>query len=298
MKAYTKEWTVSGNEGLTIKEFLKGEGISKSALAFVKFHGGEIIVNEVERTVRYILQKGDRLKVTFPPEVPSGGLKPENIPLTIVYEDEHVLVVNKPARMNTIPSKEHPTGSLANALLFYYEKIGLPSTVHIVTRLDRDTSGLVLIAKHQFVHGKLSLLQQQKKVNREYEALSEGTFKEPYGKIELPIGRKDTSIIEREVRHDGKYACTYYRVLQNFQKFSHVKLKLETGRTHQIRVHLSHIGHPLVGDTLYGGGTKWLKRQALHCSSLSFFHPFLKEELHLKCQLPKDIEKLVKNGSE
>ena len=197
--------------------------------------------------VRYVLQSDDLLTVSFPIEEPSSGLIGERIPLQIVYEDEYVLVVNKPAEMNTIPSREHPRGSLANALIGYFERIGLQATVHIVTRLDRNTSGLVLIAKHRHIHHLLSEKQKKGEIKRTYVALAEGVFSEQAGKIEEPIGRKQESIIEREVRSDGQYALTYYRVLRTFSDFTMVELQLETGRTHQIRVHLSSIGHPVVG---------------------------------------------------
>jgi len=146
-------WVIDdSSSGLPIKEFLKKEEISRIALTDIKFKGGSILINNEEVNVRYRLVNGDSLTVIFPAEIPSEGVKAEDISLTILYEDEFILVVNKPAMMNTIPSREHPNGSLANALVGYYKRAGIQATSHIVTRLDRDTSGIVLIAKHRHVH--------------------------------------------------------------------------------------------------------------------------------------------------
>ena len=243
--------------------------------------------------VRYPLQINDVLIVLFPEEKPSTGLTPERIPLDIVYEDDYVLVINKPPGMSTIPSREHPTGSLANRLIGYFQRVKLQATTHIVTRLDRDTSGLVLVAKHRHVHHLLSQQQKSGLIKRTYVAFAEGVFKTNSGRIEEPIGRSDTSIIEREVRSDGQYALTHYRVMQQFASFTFLELQLATGRTHQIRVHLSYIGHPLLGDDLYGGRTDLMNRQALHCKQLLFKHPFLNETLQLSSELPVDMVRLL-----
>lgn len=294
MSQFQMKWIVTDvEEKINIKDFLKKKGISKTALTDIKFKGGYIAVNDKEETVRYILKRGDVLTVRFPEESPSIGVKAEDIPLDIQYEDDYILIVNKQAGMSTIPSREHPSGSLANALIGYYERRGLKATSHIVTRLDRDTSGLVLIAKHRHVHHLLSEQQKVRGIKREYEAFAEGILQADKGVIEKPIARKKDSIIEREVSPDGQYACTRFEVIQRYQSFTHLKLHLETGRTHQIRVHLSYLAHPLVGDDLYGGKLDLLTRQALHCRELSFFHPFLEEKLVFKQNLPEDMKRLL-----
>ncbi|UII57034.1 RluA family pseudouridine synthase [Cytobacillus spongiae] len=294
MSAFTLTWNISNEEeGILVREYLKSHDISKTALTDIKFSGGKILVNQQEVTVRYMLKEGDRLEVVFPVELPSSSAQGEQIPIDIVYEDEYVLVVNKPAGMNTIPSREHPTGSLANAIVGYYGQINLTATAHIVTRLDRDTSGLVLIAKHRYVHHLLSKQQKLGNVKRFYHAIVEGSNLDHSGRIVAPIGRKEDSIIEREVRTDGQYACTHYRVLRRFKGYSLVELSLETGRTHQIRVHLSYLGHPLLGDDLYGGNRRLIIRQALHCCKLSFYHPLLNKEWSLQAAAPMDMSILV-----
>jgi 23S rRNA pseudouridine1911/1915/1917 synthase len=296
-KHFTLEFTaMAADEGKLLREFLKEKEISKSGLTDIKFKGGSISVNGQEVNVRYIVKAHDRVSVIFPAEVPSEGMKGECIPLAIHYEDEYILVVNKPAGMNTIPSREHPHGSLANGLIGYYEKSGVTATTHIVTRLDRDTSGLVLIAKHSHVHHLFSKSQRTGGVKRTYEAFAEGSFQEEEGKIEEPIARKWDSIIEREVHPDGQYACTLYKVIKKYDFFTHIKLNLLTGRTHQIRVHMSHIGHSLLGDTLYGGKKDLISRQALHCKEIRFFHPFLQKEMHFQSNLHDDMKSLIQKS--
>jgi 23S rRNA pseudouridine1911/1915/1917 synthase len=289
-------WSIDQkNEGKLIKDFLKEQDISRTALTDIKFKGGSILVNEKEENVRYKLIKNDRLVLFFPPEIPSEGVKGERIPLDIIYEDDYLLVVNKPSGMNTIPSREHPSSSLAHALVGYYEEIGIHATSHIVTRLDRNTSGLVLIAKHRHVHHLFSEAQKQGKVKRTYEAFASGQISSERGRIEEPIGRKSDSIIEREVRSDGQYACTNYQVLDRYDGITHLALQLETGRTHQIRVHMAFLSHPLLGDDLYGGDTNLIQRQALHCRRLTFFHPFHSCEMEFSSPLPSDMEKIIRS---
>lgn len=243
--------------------------------------------------MRYKLAAGNKLTVIFPVERPSEGVKGEEIPLTILFEDEFLLVVNKPEGMSTIPSREHPDGSLANALIGYYQRSGLQATSHIVTRLDRDTSGLVLVAKHRHVHHLFSLQQRSGQVKRTYEAFAGGPLVLDGGTIRAPIGRNADSIIEREVRDDGQYACTHYRVIKRHHAFTQVELQLETGRTHQIRVHMSYLGHPLLGDDLYGGDVSLITRQALHCKKIKFRHPFLLEEMSFTAPLPSDMRDIL-----
>ncbi|CEG26123.1 RluA family pseudouridine synthase [Bacillus sp. B-jedd] len=292
---FTLQWKIGRTDsGKMVREFLKEKEISSASLTDIKFKGGNIRVNDCDVTVRHTLAEEDLLEVFFPLEEPSSGVRGEDFHLDIVYEDDYLLVINKPAGMNTIPSREHPTGSFANGLIGYYEKIGLQATSHIVTRLDRDTSGLVLVAKHRHIHHLLSKQQKAGSVKREYEAFAEGELSSLAGTIKEPIGRKSDSIIEREVRADGQYACTHFAVAGRYEQFTHVRLRLETGRTHQIRVHMAFIGHPLLGDDLYGGDTALIGRQALHCMKISFEHPYLGRTLSFEAQLPEDMAALLK----
>jgi 23S rRNA pseudouridine1911/1915/1917 synthase len=292
------KWIINeGDAGKLLREFLKKEEISRTALTDIKFKGGSIQVNGEEVNVRYKLSIGEEVTVFFPMEYPSEGLKGEEIPLSILYEDEYLLVINKPSGMNTIPSREHPDGSLANALIGYYQQTGLQTTSHIVTRLDRDTSGIVLVAKHRHVHHLFSMMQRSGEVKRTYEAFAEGRVLLESGTIQAPIGRKDDSIIEREVREDGQFACTHYRVLERNHGFTYLELSLDTGRTHQIRVHMTYLKHPLLGDDLYGGDRSLIARQALHCKKIKFIHPFLRKEMIFTAPLPDDMGEILEADS-
>ncbi|WP_010649975.1 RluA family pseudouridine synthase [Oceanobacillus massiliensis] len=213
--------------------------------------------------------------------------------MDIVYEDEAVIVINKPPGMATMPSPQHFTGTLANGLIAYYRSCGRnDSTVHVVTRLDANTSGLVLIAKDRYTHSLFSEAQKAAKINRKYMAVVEGV-PQTKGTIDAPIARKAGSIIEREVNDSGRRAVTHYKKLQELAGHSLVEVELETGRTHQIRVHFSNEGYPLAGDDLYGGTLQLMGRQALHCFDLNFRHPLTKRAIHLQVELPEDMKLLL-----
>lgn len=276
--------------GLLLREYLKEKQLTKSALTDIKFAGGELAVNGEPQTVRHVLSEGDRVTVLFPAEQPSPGLIAQKMPLEIVYEDDHCMVLNKPAGLPVIPSRLYPEGTLANGLLFHLKEQGLSSTIHIVNRLDKDTSGLMLAAKHRFSHSLFSKQQRMIGIHRTYWAIVENPLPNESGIIEKPIGRKAGSIVEREVREDGQHAVTSYRVISSKAQAALVELKLETGRTHQIRVHMSSIGHPLAGDTLYGGSSENMKRQALHSKVLEFRHPFLEKTMRFETVMPEDMK--------
>lgn len=288
------------NDDQLLREAISKYGISKRGLTSIKYSGGALLVNGEERTVRHILNKGDVITIVFPPEEFSEGLIVEHGDLRIIYEDAALLILDKPPFLNTIPSRESPTGSLANFICGYFKKQGIHSTVHIVTRLDRDTSGIVCIAKHSHIHHLMGLQQKRNMINKQYEAIVHGHVKEDEQTIVAPIGRKDTSIIEREVRPDGQFSQTSVLVLQrgftrSHEPITHVRLKLHTGRTHQIRVHMAHIGHPLVGDELYGGSRELYNRQALHCVLLEMDHPLTGQKLHFTSELLESMRNLMNN---
>ncbi|ATP39132.1 RNA pseudouridine synthase [Solibacillus sp. R5-41] len=293
-KRYQLQFIVK-EDGQLLRDALADFGISKRTLTAVKFDGGALYVNGEERNVRHPLQGGDVVTIIFPPEEVSEGLIAEYGELAIVYEDEALLIIDKPAYISTIPSREHPSGSVANYVRGYFQRQGIASTVHIVTRLDRDTSGLMVIAKHRHIHHLMSEQQKSAQLQREYEAVVEGHVKIEKQSIKAPIGRKDSSIIEREVCADGQAAHTDVTVLKQGNKNSLVRLKLHTGRTHQIRVHMAHIGHPLVGDDLYGGSQQSLDRQALHCVFVQFPHPLTGEVMIFESQLPENLTQPLNN---
>lgn len=279
-----------------VKSLLKEHDVSKALLAKVKFKGGNIWVNGVEQNAIYVLSVGDKVTIEVPDEPDlDGSLAPVEHGLNIVYEDDHFLVLDKPAGVASIPSILH-SNTMANFVKHYYLANDYPNKqVHIVTRLDKDTSGLMLFAKHGYAHARLDKQLQAKTIDKRYYALVAGEGElAGEGEIIVPIARPEDSIITRCVHPSGKYAHTSYRVIEDFGQVKLVDIKLHTGRTHQIRVHFAHIGFPLLGDDLYGGRMDLgITRQALHCHRLSFVNPFTRvRQEHISC-LTDDMESII-----
>lgn len=282
--------TFKATEQILLREALATWGISKRSLTSIKYDGGTLLVNGQVKTVRHPLEIGDVVTVLFPLEEVSEGLIRQKGPLDIVYEDEVLFIVNKQPGQSTIPSREHPSGTLANFVAYYYEQMSIPSTVHILTRLDKDTSGLVCLVKNRHIH---HIMNHNHVLNKTYEAIVHGKVTQDSQEIIAPIGRKSSSIIEREVREDGNFAHTDVDLIRHHVSLSHVKCLLHTGRTHQIRVHLAHIGHPIVGDDLYGGSVDRISRQALHCASVDIKHPLTGKLMTFTSPLPEDMKSLL-----
>jgi len=286
----------SGDANQTILQFLKNKGYSSSNVVALKKIEKSILVNDVWEHVTYRLQSGDKLTIRYFETESSENIVATNLPFTVVYEDEDILVVDKPADMPIHPSMNNYTNTLANALMHYYSEKGETFTFRCINRLDRDTTGLVLLAKHAISAAVLSLQMQRREIHRTYLALVEGTFPENSGTIDAPIARKGESIIEREVNFEtGERAVTHYEVVQICRKHNYTLLSihLETGRTHQIRVHMQHIGHPLIGDSLYPSDCSCIQRQALHSARLTFRHPISGQKMDFKATLPKDMSRLL-----
>ena len=283
--------TFEATEEVLLREALSKWGISKRTLTSIKFEGGCLLVNGQEKTVRHPLSIGEIVTVIFPVEEVSPGLIRQEGQLDIIYEDDVLLIVNKPSGQPTIPSREHPSATLANYVAYYYELKSIPSTVHILTRLDRDTSGIVCLVKNRHIH---HIMNNGSVMNKTYEAIVHGKMGSHSQEIIAPIGRKGSSIIEREVSEDGLFAHTDVSVIRSYSDFTHVKCIIHTGRTHQIRVHLAHIGNPIAGDDLYGGDMKHILRQALHCASVEINHPLTGNRIIITCPLPEDMEKLLR----
>lgn len=284
-------------ESQQLKLFLKEQGISRALLAKIKFQGGKIFVNGKVENVLYSLKTADEVEVIVPDEGSHETLLADDSPIDIVYEDEHLLVVNKPAGIASIPSQYHPNKTMANRVKAYYKRRAYKDQViHVVTRLDRDTSGLMLFARHGFAHALLDKELQKKSLRKKYRAIVSGNVSsiKPHEVINFPILRDPTSIIKRQAGDNGKPAETEYWLKQRNAEFAVVDIQLHTGRTHQIRVHFSTAGFPLVGDELYGGVlSSKLQRQALHCGELEFIHPFTKDQLSFKQELPQDMQNFV-----
>lgn len=272
--------------------FLKSMGFSSQNIISLKKTPESILLNGKWEYVNTLLQEGDSLTIVISEEVSSPKIVPVNLPLSIVYEDEDILVVNKPADMPIHPSLNNYENTLANAVMHYYHSQGIPYVFRCVNRLDRDTTGLTILAKHYVSGGILSEMVSRREIERIYLAVA--SSKTPSsGTIDAPIGRKDGSTIERCIDYEkGETALTYYERLNysNDKDLSLVKLKLGTGRTHQIRVHMNSIGHPLIGDYLYNPDMTYINRVALHSHSLSFIHPIKKEPMYFVAPVPSDMQ--------
>lgn len=266
-------------------------GLSRSA-AQQLIAGGHVRVNGEAPAKSRVLAAGERLEVTIPPPKESE-LLPQDIPITIVYEDEHLLVVDKPKGMVVHPAAGNPDGTLVNALLYHcagsLSGIGGEIRPGIVHRIDKDTSGLLVVAKDDDTHTGLAEQFARHSVNRAYQAVVYGQFREDEGSIDAPIGRSQTDRKKMAVTHkNAKHAVTHYKVLVQYHGFSHLELRLETGRTHQIRVHMAGAGHPVAGDPVYGPRKviKELQGQCLHAGVLGFVHPATGETMEFSSPLP------------
>ncbi|MBP1932866.1 RluA family pseudouridine synthase [Ammoniphilus resinae] len=293
MEGTTITYTVSSNEsGLTMKSFLRQrKGISRKLLVRMK-QEQSIFLNGIFTYLDHPITVGDVITMKMPEEE-SENIVPEAMKLDIQFEDEDIMVLNKPANQCVHPTLLHPNGTLANGVVHYWMEQGFNRKFRAVNRLDKNTTGLLIVAKNQYAHQQLAITQRERQLTRVYEALVHGKLNKEEGTIQAPIARKSESLVEREVREDGQDAITHFKVLQELQNASYVQLKLETGRTHQIRVHMSYIGHPLLGDDLYGGTKEWMDRQALHARYLSFPHPRSKKIMSFTSELPADMEKTL-----
>lgn len=235
---------------------------------------------------------GDIIEIEINEE--KAGFEGQDLGIAIAYEDQDLIVADKPPFMVVHPTKSHFDGTLANAITYHIGRIGEDCRIRFVNRLDMNTSGLVVIAKNSYAHHKLSLDMGQDRVHKEYLAIVEGIISQDSGTLDFPIYRETEDSISRVVDPRGQRSITHYRVLQRLDGASLVNLRLETGRTHQIRVHLSHIGHPIMGDDLYGRpDSSLIDRQALHAYKLIFDQPRLGDRIELKSSLPKDMVGLL-----
>lgn len=284
-------------DSLTIREYLSLKGYPNAVFVQLKKTPESVLLNGVWAYMRTKLSAGDELFIRLEESTSSAHILPVSMPLSICYEDEDILAVNKPAQMPVHPSLNHYDHTLANAVCGYYNDQEIPYTFRCVNRLDRDTTGLTLIAKHMLSSAILSTAAARREISREYIAIASGKTPES-GTIDAPIGRVAGSTIERQIDFEnGERAITHYRRLAYHDGLSLLSLHLETGRTHQIRVHLKSIGHPLIGDFLYNPTDTTIKRQALHSYRLTFSHPITRESFVLTAPLPDDMHCLFPDFS-
>lgn len=284
----------NASTGLRIEQYLRRRGYSYQNLTQLKKMRESILLNGAWTYMRTAVKDGDILTVHIQEPESSPNIPPVKLPLDIVYEDEDIVVVNKPAGMPVHPSLNNYENSLANGLMYYYQEQGKPFIFRCTNRLDRDTSGLTVVAKHMVSSSILSSMGMRHEITREYLAIVRGALNPSEGTIDAPIGRTGSSLIERKIDFEnGERAVTHYRVVEEQNGHSLVSLILETGRTHQIRVHMKYIGHPLVGDYLYNPDMEYIDRQALHSHRLSFTHPVTGEKMEFTAPLPTDMRKIL-----
>lgn len=280
--------------GLRVEQYLKRKGYSSQNLASIKRMPESILINGIHSYMRQTLAASDHLTVQITETRCSEKIPPVEIPLEIVYEDEDIIVINKPAGMPIHPSLNNYYNTMANALAWYYKEQGKPFIFRCCNRLDRDTSGLTVVAKHLVSAGILSAMTGRREVNREYLAITSGHVMPESGTITAPLARKPGTIIERTIDWErGEPAVTHYRLITSDDRHSLVSLKLETGRTHQIRIHMKYLGYPLIGDYLYHPDMSCIGRQALHSCRLSFPHPITGTARDFRTPLPEDMQAVL-----
>lgn len=280
--------------GLRVEQFLRRKRYSGQNLSEIKRMPKSILVNGVHYYMRQELSKGDHLQVRICETKNSEKIPPTNLPLDIIYEDDDLLVLNKPAGMPIHPSLNNYTNSMANALAYYFQSQGKPFIFRCCNRLDRDTSGLTIVSKHLVSGSILSDMTKYREVHREYLAIARGSVTPSEGTIQAPLGRKEGTIIERTVDWEhGEDAVTHYRVVKEANGHSLVSLRLETGRTHQIRIHMKYLDYPLIGDYLYNPDMEYMTRQALHSHHMEFTHPITGEHMSFTAPLPEDMARVM-----
>lgn len=280
-------------DGVKIRDYLKYEKNLSSRFIKNSAMSKRMMVNGNIVKLNYRLNEGDVIEIDTNREE-TQNIEGENLNIKVVYEDDDLLIVDKPPFMVVHPTRMHTSGTLANGIIHHFRSNNDNSIVRLVSRLDRDTSGLIMIAKNQFSHMNLAKIMEANRIEKTYLAIVHGNFEKNDGTIDLPIGRVENETILRGVVPDGQRSITHYEVLERYSDASLLKLVLETGRTHQIRVHVSHEGHPIYGDALYSSfdDSELIERQALHAYALSVPHPRTGEVLNFVSEMPSDMQNL------
>lgn len=287
------EYKVIDNKYTNINQILKQEFKLSARLMHKVISNNLVLLNGMQTDTRNRPNYGDTIKVDLNYEEENDNIVSTQMKLNILYEDNGLLILNKPAGIAVHPSILHFKDSLSNGVRFYFDSIGLKKKIRPVNRLDLDTSGIIIFAKNEYIQECLIQQMNSHILKKEYIAIVSGILKEKTGTINLPISRKDGSIIERCISENGQTAITDYSVINELNNMSVIKCVLQTGRTHQIRVHFSAIGHPLIGDSLYGSKSDLINRQALHSYHISFIHPISNKVIDIYCELPEDMKKIT-----
>lgn len=278
-----------------LRSALRMKGVTSSLMKVAIYHGGKMLINGEEKWAVDMVHPGDSFTLVLPPEAGNEHVVAYPAPLQIVYEDQDFLVLNKPAGVATVPAHHVAVpDSLVNRVKSYYQQQGYENQViHVATRLDKDTSGLVIFPKHRFAHAVLDRQLKHHQVKKNYLALVRGRVSADHGYVDAPIMRDPESFVQRMFGNGGKASVTEYWVQGRSASGSLVKVRLHTGRTHQIRVHFSYLGHSLLGDDMYGQKSSLIARQALHCYWLQFYSPFKGENITVTAPLPTDMRTAI-----
>ena len=287
---------INSSKYSNVKEVLKAEFSMSDRLLLKLKKLDKIYLNGNVTSVNHPVLENDLIECYLDYEEDNSNIVPTEMPLNIIYEDEAYIVVSKNAGIPVHPSMDHYTDSLSNGIAFYFNQIGLKKKIRPVNRLDKDTSGIVIFAKNEYIQECLVRQMKSKEFIKRYIAVVNGNLDNLEGTINAPIARKEGSIIERCVSETGDIAITHYKVLKRKPNFDIVECILETGRTHQIRVHFAYLGHSLLGDTLYGTSSNLINRQALHAYEVEFTHPLSKKKVKYITTVPEDLNKLMENA--
>lgn len=292
MKSYNIFDIDKEHDGLKLGRYLKEKlMLSRNGLIKIK-KSDSLKVNGYHVHMDVIVRAGDRVEFELP-DKNSSNILPEYMELDIVYEDEYMIIVNKASGVPTHPSGKHFRGTLANGIMYHLTGDGRDVTIRPVNRLDRNTSGLVIFAKSSHIQHLMTLESYKTNMVKEYLAVVQGIVTTDSGTVYAPIDREREHSVKRVVREGGSKAVTHYRVIERYRDYSLLALVLETGRTHQIRVHMAYMGHPLLGDDLYGGSQEKIKRHALHANSIRMLHPITHSKLDFTAELPEDMLELI-----
>ncbi|WP_396653277.1 RluA family pseudouridine synthase [Metabacillus idriensis] len=284
-----KDWA-----GISLQQMLREKMKAPKTLVHKWRMDREVKVNDADPNWTSPLIEKDSVMIRlFQDE--EFDITPEYMELDLLFEDEHFLIINKPAGMDTHPNDSGQTGTLANGIAFHFQMQGMSRKIRHIHRLDHDTSGAIVFAKHALSHAILDRLLEERLIKRTYTAIVQGKMKQKKGQIDQPIGKDRHHPVRRRVSPGGQPALTHFKTEDYNTRFdvSLVKLQLDTGRTHQIRVHLSHIGYPISGDDLYGGNKNLIDRQALHASEITVMHPFTDEKVTVSADFPDDMKRLI-----
>ena len=287
-------YTIKSSESFdNIKEVIKTQFQISDRLLLKLKQNNKIFLNTIPANIKSSVKPNDIVEILLDFDEDNSNIVPTKMDLEILFEDDYLLILNKPAGYPIHPSMLHYEDSISNGVKYYFDKIGLNKKIRPVNRLDKDTSGVVIFAKNEYIQESLVKQMKNNSFKKEYIAICEGVLSNSSGTVNVPIARKPDSIIERCVDENGDIAITHYDVIKQSDNFSVVHCILETGRTHQIRVHMAYLGNPIIGDTLYGNSSNLIDRQALHSYKVTFVHPVTGQIMSIVAPLFDDMKNII-----